>query len=152
MSDDLVEKLAALWPKAFFINQDARKPLKLGIHRDMVGHAHGLSGTDLRRALGQYCNSPGYLAACTEGAERIDLNGMFAGTVTAEAVAAAVRMALSQKTLQREAKVEKAVAVAAVPERQVALKNDDPKNGNAIKLSLSDLRAAAARRRQATGV
>jgi ProP effector len=148
MSDDLTEKLAAIWPKAFFINQDARRPLKLGIHRDMVGQAHGLSGTDLRRAVSQYCGSPGYLAACTEGAVRIDLAGMPAGMVTAEAVAAAVKMALSQKTRQREAKAERAVAAAVAPEQQTekASTKAAPK-----RLSLSELRTAA-RQRQATGV
>jgi sRNA-binding protein len=87
-----------------------------------------------------------------DGTDRIGLDGLAAGSVTAEAVAAAVKIALSQKTRRREAKVEKAVAVATALERPIAatLKSDF-KNGNAVKLSLAGLRAAAARRRQATG-
>ena len=84
--NDLIEKLAATWPKAFFVNQDARRPLKLGIRGDMAAQPHGLTDAELRRALGQYCRSSGYLTAMVAGAERIDLNGMPAGTVTAEAV------------------------------------------------------------------
>jgi ProP effector len=112
-----------------------------------------LSHTELRTALFQYCQSSGYLAAMIEGAVRIDLAGEPAGLVTAEATAAAAKTArLSQKMRreQRETKMEKAVA-AVVPEQQAAPKND-LKNGNAIKLSLAGLRAAAARRRQAAGV
>jgi hypothetical protein len=90
---EYIEKLVAIWPKAFFTNQSARKPLKLGIHRDMAGQSHGFSSAELRRAVGQYCRSPGYLAACTEGAERIDLNGLVIGSVSAEAVGAAVKIA-----------------------------------------------------------
>jgi sRNA-binding protein len=108
-----------------------------------------------RRAVGQYCSSPGYLAACTEGAERIDLNGLAAGSVSAEATAAAVKAArLSQKMRRaaRDAKTgEKAVAAAPEqqPEKAVAPKNDlGSKNGNAVKLSLADQRIAA-RQRQA---
>jgi sRNA-binding protein len=62
-----------------------------------------------------------------EGTDRIGLDGLAAGSVSAEAVAAAVKIArLSQKSReQREAKAEKAVVVAAVvPEQQVAPKND----------------------------
>jgi sRNA-binding protein len=85
-----------------------------------------------------------------EGTDRIGLDGLAAGSVTAEAVGAAVKAAKMRRE-QRGTKVEKAVAVAAVPEQQTE-KPAALKNGNAIKLSLSDLRAAAARRRQATGV
>jgi ProP effector len=161
-TEKLVEQLVAVYPRAFFRDPAQRRPLKIGIHRDLSSDAsHGLSDADLRRAVGAYCRSAGYLAACTEGAERIDLNGAPAGTVTAEAVAAAVKAArLSQKTRRaaRDAKTREK-AVAAAPEQQTekaaAPKEQDKndfKNGNAIKLSLADLRAAAARRRQAAGV
>jgi ProP effector len=87
MSLDLIEKLASVYPRAFFVRPEDRKPLKLGVHRDLRSDvAHGLSHAELRRAVGHYCRSPGYLAACTEGAERIDLNGLAARSVSAEAV------------------------------------------------------------------
>ena len=157
LTEKLIERLALVYPKTFFVAPNARRPLAIGIHRALRSDAsHGLTDAELRTALHRYCTSPGYLASMIEGTDRIGLDGLAAGSVSAEAVAAAVKSArLSQKSReQREAKVEKTVAVAAAPEQQtekaVAPKNDF-KNGNAVKLSLSDLRAAAARRRQATG-
>jgi ProP effector len=149
--DDLIAKLVLVYPQTFFLDQASRRPLKLQIHYDLRSDAtHGLTDAELRTALARYCKSAGYLAAMTLGAQRINLAGEPSGTVSAEAVGAAVKMALSQKTQRREAKVEK--AVAAAPEQPIAatLKSDF-KNGNAVKLSLAGLRAAAARRRQATG-
>jgi ProP effector len=156
MSHDLTEKLAKLaaaYPKAFFLDQADRRPLKLGIHHDLLGADMALSRTEVRQAVGWYCQSPGYLAAMVEGAVRIDLNGMPAGTVTTEAIAAAVKAAqLSQKMRERrDAKAERKAVTAAVAPEQQTEKPAALKNGNAIKLSLADLRAAAARRRQATG-
>jgi ProP effector len=156
-TEKLVEKLVAVYPRAFFRDLAQRRPLKIGIHRDLSSDAsHGLSPTELRQALGWYCRSPGYLASMIEGTERIDLNGMPAGTVTAEAVGAAVKIArLSQKGReQRETEAgEKVVAVAAAAERQMekaATPVRQDKNDNAVRrLSLSDLRVAA-RQRQAT--
>jgi ProP effector len=151
MSSDLIAKLVAIWPKAFFINQADRRPLKLGIHRDMAGQACGLTSTELRRAVSQYCQSPGYLAACTEGAPRIGVNGEVAGTVSAEAV--------QKMHCAQQAKAEKVAAVTperqmrkvstqAAPSAEAAAIRD--KNANGAKLSLADLRVAA-KARQATG-
>jgi ProP effector len=114
---------------------------------------HGLTGAEVRQAVGWYCQSPGYLAAMTLGAPRIDLNGMPAGQVTAEGVNAAVKAAgLSQK-MRRErwdAKTgEKAVVAAAAPETSTKAAPKNAKNDNVVRLSLADLRAAA-RQRQAT--
>jgi ProP effector len=151
--DDLVVKLVAAYPRAFFLDQVNRRPLKLQIHYDLRSDkAHGLSDAELRTALARYCQSAGYLAAMTLGAQRINLAGEPSGTVSAEAVGAAIKTARSQQ--EQRAQVEKkAVAVAAAPEQPIAatLKGDF-KNGNAVRLSLAGLRAAAARRRQATGV
>jgi sRNA-binding protein len=156
MSDDLIARLAVAYPGAFFVEQSARRPLAIGIHRALRSDAsHGLTDAELRTALHRYCTSPGYLASMVDGTDRIGLDGLAAGSVSAEAVAAAVKIArLSQKSReQREIKAEKAVAVAAAPERPIAatLKSDF-KNGNAVKLSLAGLRAAAARRRRAAEV
>jgi ProP effector len=157
MSYDLIEKLAAAYPKAFFPNQADRRPLKLGIHHDLNSDkGHGLTGAEVRQAVGWYCQSLGYLAAMTLGAPRIDLNGMPAGRVTAEGVDAAVKAAgLSQKMRRErcEAKAEKKAVAAAVAREQQTEKAVVPmrqdKNDNVAKrLSLADLRVAA-RQRQA---
>jgi sRNA-binding protein len=153
LTEKLIERLALIYPKTFFVAPNARRPLTIGIHRALRSDAsHGLTDAELRTALHRYCTSPGYLASMIDGTDRIGLDGLAAGSVSAEAVAAAVKMALSQKTRRREAHAEKAVAVAAVvPEQQVAPKNDlGSKNGNAVRLSLAGLRAAA-KARQATG-
>jgi sRNA-binding protein len=155
MSDDLVAKLVAAYPRAFFAKLEDCRPLAIGIHHALrADAAHGLTDAELRTALHRYCTSPGYLASMIEGTDRIGLDGLAVGSVSAEAVAAAVKIArLSQKSReQREAKAEKAVVAAAVvPEQQVAPKNDlGSKNGNAVRLSLAGL-LAAAKARQATG-
>jgi sRNA-binding protein len=160
LTEKLIERLALVYPRTFFAEQSARRPLAIGIHHALrADAAHGLTDAELRTVLHRYCTSPGYLASMIDGTDRIGLDGLAAGSVSAEAVAAAVKLArLSQKSReQREAKVEKAVAVAVAPERQPekAATNVVPmrqyKNDNAVKrLSLADLRTAA-RQRQATG-
>jgi sRNA-binding protein len=121
-TEKLVEKLVAVYPRAFFRDPAQRRPLKLRIHDDLRTDAsHSLSHSELRAALHRYCRSPGYLASMIEGTDRIGLDGLAAGSVSAEAVAAAVKAArLSQKSReQRETKAEKkVVAVAVAPEQQ----------------------------------
>jgi ProP effector len=136
---------------AFFVEQNARRPLGLGIHRDLrADAAHGLTDTELRTALHCYCTSPGYRAAVVEGATRVSLDGEAAGEVTAAAAAVA------KAAMLREVKAErKAVAAVVAPEASTQAEPTNVtslKNGNAIKLSPAGLRAAAARRRQAAGV
>jgi sRNA-binding protein len=149
--DDLIAKLALVYPGAFFVEQNARRPLAIGIHRDLRSDAsHGLTDAELRTALHRYCTSPDYLASMIEGTDRIGLDGLAAGSVSAEAVAAAVKIArLSQKSRERrEIKAEKAVAV--VPEQQTE-KASTPAPitaPNGKRITLSDLRVAA-RQRQA---
>jgi sRNA-binding protein len=150
LTEKLIAKLASVYPKTFFVDPAQRQPLKIGIHVDILADAaHSLSRTEVRRAVGWYCRSSGYLAGIVEGAARVDAKGEAAGEVTAAAAAVA------KAAMRREVKAErKAVAAVVVPEtstQAVPTNAKTLKNGNAIKLSLSDLRAAAARRRQATG-
>jgi ProP effector len=153
MSHDLIEKLAklaALYPKTFFVREQDRRPLKLQIHRDLNSDtAHGLSSNDVRQVIGWYCSSPAYRAAVVEGAIRVGLDGEAAGEVSAAAAAVA------KAAMRREVKAErKAVAAVVAPETSTQAEPTNAtslKNGNAIKLSLAGLRAAAARRRQVTG-
>jgi ProP effector len=154
MSHDLTEKLAklaALYPKTFFVREQDRRPLKLGIHRDLNSDTtHGLSSNDVRQVVGQYCSSAGYLASCTEGAERIGLDGEVTGTVTAEAV--------QKMHCAQQAKAEKKAVVAV--ERQTrkpaapapttaSAARIAASNANGKRITLSDLRAAARQRQGA---
>jgi sRNA-binding protein len=43
MSFELIAKLVAAYPRAFFPNQDDRQPLKIGISRELAKATHGLS-------------------------------------------------------------------------------------------------------------
>jgi sRNA-binding protein len=80
-----IAHLAVAAPKAFFTDPARRRPLKIGIADDIASKLDGaIRPQDLRRALGCYANSPGYLRSCVEGAPRFDLAGNEAGTVTAD--------------------------------------------------------------------
>jgi RNA chaperone ProQ/FINO-like protein len=63
----IIELLARRFPRAFFVNGERRRPLKIGIIRDLVDADIGIPGTQLRQALAVYTNAPGYLRACREG-------------------------------------------------------------------------------------
>src|SRR5215469_13249267 len=81
----LVGKLAERFPAAFAINPRHRRPLKLGIHVDILAQlSDTIAPRDLSVALRIYVGNIGYLKALVTGADRIDLNGMPTGTVTAE--------------------------------------------------------------------
>ena len=71
--------LAETYPACF--NSENPRPLKLGIHRDLM--AAGFEKAAVKRALARYCNRPRYRKALCAGAIRIDLQGQPAGVVTA---------------------------------------------------------------------
>jgi ProP effector len=131
---DGIARLAALYPRAFFLVGSDRRPLKIGVDRDLHAADTGLSRRQLRQTLSRYVGSAGYLEAMREGAARIDLAGEPAGTVIAAEELHAVA-----KLLEREAKAatptsesEPTPALPAAPKR----------------LGLADLRAAARERRE----
>ena len=72
MTDEITEAdLRARWPAAF---NDARRPLKLGIHRDM-----GIVGRS--DALARWTEHPVCLRNSIAGGQRIDLDGNPAGEI-----------------------------------------------------------------------
>lgn len=76
--------LATWYPRAFFVYEHRRRPLKVGIAHDLAAATAGaIVASDVKTALGCYTGNAGYLAACREGAARVDLNGEPSGTVTA---------------------------------------------------------------------
>ena len=82
------------FPQCFVLARDRKRPLKIGIHRDLTAAIPEVPPQRLRAALGWYAGSWAYLKNMTAGAVRIDLNGRTAGEVTAEeATAAAERRA-----------------------------------------------------------
>jgi ProP effector len=131
-----IDELAELWPECFSVYQQHRRPLKAGIHIDLL--SFGYDAAAIKSALRYYVGAPGYLYRLKPGADRVDLDGKPAGTVTeaeaagAKALLADCRQRLEARRLQQEAAARK-VAEASKPKR----------------LSLADLRAAAAARKAA---
>lgn len=81
----LIGKLAERFPAAFAINPAYRRPLKLGIHHDILAQlSDTIAPRDLSAALRIYVGNRKYLKALVAGADRVDINGMPAGIVSAE--------------------------------------------------------------------
>jgi sRNA-binding protein len=74
------------FPEAFPKDYDAIRPLKLGIHADLIARAPDLDPVLLRRALANHAQRDGYLLALIHGRgdRRYDLDGHPVGTVTPE--------------------------------------------------------------------
>jgi sRNA-binding protein len=147
----LVATLAKSYPLAFAIEPRRRRPLKIGIHHDLMA-ALGAKITDsaLTDALALYVGNPGYLKASIAGADRIDLAGKPAGQVTAKQA----DIAKARLDKQRHA------AAKPVVERIEPVKSDIPAEGKPVvaavaqaepaksrRVSLADLRAAARARK-----
>ena len=81
----VIELLAEAFPKCFAIFEQRRKPLKVGIHTDILAALDGvITPEELSRALGIYAANKWYRESLVAGATRIDLNGQAAGVVTPE--------------------------------------------------------------------
>jgi ProP effector len=104
-----------------------RQPLKIGIRDDIIAQMPDHNPTDIGQALRIYVNGLAYLRACTENATRVDLDGNPAGTVNAKEAAHAQHL------------------LARIKGR----KHPTPQPAPPKKISLADLKAAAARKRNA---
>jgi ProP effector len=83
-NDQILDLLCERFPKTFAHDPPERRPLKLGIDRDLVARLNGaVSRSTFKRVLGIYTSCPEYRARLIEGATRIDLDGNPAGAVTA---------------------------------------------------------------------
>lgn len=122
----VIALLAETFPKCFSVYEGRRRPLKIGIHTDILAAVDGaLTPLELRKALGVYCANGAYLHSSQEGAQRIDLDGNPAGIVTAE---------------------ESQHAKARLTARK-AFKPTTPELSAPSRLSLADLKAAALARK-----
>ena len=84
----VLELLQERWPNCFSIYEPRRKPLKIGIHEEILKALAGVVAKDeLRNALRCYVSNARYLKAITVGASRIDLNGEPAAVIDEEAAA-----------------------------------------------------------------
>jgi sRNA-binding protein len=117
--------LVEAFPRCFFRGEHLRQPLKVGILHELLAHPNlGISRVRLRRIMGAYANSQGYLTNTVEGAVRIGLDGQPAGAVTAgEAERAHGR--LSREAGSREEKAAHAVANMQVEGPQASAQNPE---------------------------
>jgi ProP effector len=82
--------LVEAFPKAFFMYERRRRPLKIGIHLDILAVMDGaITPEELSNALRVYVHNNYYLNVCRRGAVRIDLNGEPAGEISAQDAARA---------------------------------------------------------------
>jgi sRNA-binding protein len=82
--------LAEAFPKTFFMYERRRRPLKIGIHLDILAVMDGaITPEELSNALRIYVHNNYYLDVCRRGAVRIDLNGEPAGEISAQDAACA---------------------------------------------------------------
>jgi ProP effector len=134
-TDDVIELLATTWPECFSIYEQRRRPLKIGVHLDILA---GLAGTitpaELSRALRLYVTNRIYRARLVAGAARVDLNGEVAGQVTPEQVPSTTTPPHVRRSRAAQSAPPPVAPPPATPRR----------------LSLSDLREAARRRREMT--
>jgi ProP effector len=121
------------------------RPLKIGIHNELV--ALGFDREMVVVGLRSYCGSSGYLSALREGAARIGLDGKPSGVVTAEEEKIAVAQ-LAQNIARAKNRRLAAAPQTAKPALEVTVSAPAPTiSGGPRRLSLSDLREAARRRR-----
>ena len=90
----LHRQLMDRFPKAFPKDYDALRPLKLGIHADVLQRWPEVDPVLLRRALANHTSRDGYLLALLHhrGDRRYDLDGQPVGTVTDADRAEAARL------------------------------------------------------------
>jgi sRNA-binding protein len=141
--------LADKFPACFAIYERRRRPLKLGIHHDIIAALDGaIAPRDLSSALRCYVANAGYLRACTEDADRIDLAGN-AKVTGAEAAGAAARLEHYKAKRQRApARIEPTDSTSPVAKPRKGAVAPAPAVPVVGRLSLSDLKIAAAARRQ----
>jgi ProP effector len=75
--------LTEQFPKAFSVYEGRRRPLKVGVHLDIVSRLNGvMTPQEVGITLRLYTSANAYLRACRAGADRIDLDGNPLGTVS----------------------------------------------------------------------
>jgi sRNA-binding protein len=157
----IIESLCERWPQCFVIFQK-RRPLKLRIDQDIAVAAPGVfTPAELEIGLRFYTGNIGYLRACREGVSRIDLLRNVVGTVTKDEAEYAAGIIAHRRSKKPSSPAFPSVAStrAQVAEKQAevetGLTNSPAKSGGIIveatpapkRISLADLRAAAARRK-----
>ena len=151
----VIRLLCDRFPHAFTGRDQPRRPLKVGIHAELVPALDGEVGQRaLRSALRAYTSKPSYLRALMAGAARVSLDGSPAGTVTSdEETAAKARLAELANPTQARTVVTNTSPVTQVASATSAPSPAPPAQPSTLaspkRLSLADLREAGRRRREA---
>jgi ProP effector len=97
----ILQLLQEQWPQTFSIFESRRRPLKIGIHVDILYELDGaVTPIELANALRYYVANIGYLRAMRVGAPRIGLDGKPAGVVAADEAEHAREIRLQRATLK----------------------------------------------------
>lgn len=104
--DELTEKYPAVFPR----DPKAVKPLKIGIHQDLLAALPEVSQGALRKALAHHTRRLAYLRALIRGGDRVDLQGQPVEPVTPEQQAVAAE---KLKEAQAHLQAKKAAQVPA---------------------------------------
>ena len=103
-----LQLICETYPQVF--NRKNVRPLKIGIQEDLIADDK-LAKNKIKRALASYVRSPHYFRSLQEGADRIDLGGEAAGTVSAsEAEHAKAQLKDANKRRQQNQQAQRAKA------------------------------------------
>jgi ProP effector len=143
----IIVTLCEKFPAAFFQFEQRRKPLALGIHKEIALAMPTLTKVQISTAMHYYVSNEGYCRACREGAARVNLMGHEAGCVTAaeadNAVARIEGIKAWRKKQKAAAKEAKKAEVAAARAAEIEAAKPIPKGINASKPKLTLKRAAS---------
>jgi ProP effector len=113
----IIKLLCEKFPHAFLQFEQRRKPLALGIHKEVAAAMPALTMEQIHAVMRVYVTNVAYLRACREGAPRINILGHEAGVVTAaEADNSAARLAGIKAWKKKKKDKAKAAAKAAAIE------------------------------------
>ena len=137
---EIVGLLCAQFPDAFSGTEQPR-PLKIGIHADVVAALGGkVKSREVRSALAVFASRPGYLRSLTAGTQRFGIDGQPPGTVTPEEAAhAQARLGANRA---RPAEIPAGNESLRSSMTQAAENDKAPGEPAAKRLSLADLREA----------
>jgi sRNA-binding protein len=139
---DTLLTLRQKFPQAFArLNDNRRRPLKVGIHVDIAAALPDLDEVAIGRALKFYVSDLRYHRAVAGGAERIDLDGNPAGTVSAGEAENSKR---SVAGIEAKLAKRREHLAAARPQPTPTTQPEKPK-----RLTLADLKTAVAQRKLA---
>jgi len=117
-TEAVLKILCAKFPKAFVRYERRRRPLKIGIHRELqAALGDSVDAKLLKKALRAYVINSYYRRALVAGAKRIDLDGNPAGVVTTEEASPAVVRPQRQKQQPVAADPAPTIETPAAPRR-----------------------------------